>query len=105
MSRTYRRHGQHHDYRWVLCNREWINHVLVSVPIDARAKERRRAVARFHSDAESTVHSSAPHWYRRFFDNRLRTLNFRQLRRWIEDHDYDPVFLVRHRHNANWNWW
>jgi hypothetical protein len=28
-----------------------------------------------------------------------------QLRRWLDNPDYAPVFEVRHRHNANWSWW
>ena len=105
MSRTYRRRGERHEYRWVLRDSRWINRVLVPVLIDARSKEGRRAIARFHSDAESTLRSAAPRWYRRIFDHRLRTLNFRQLRRWFDDPGYDPVFQARHRHSANWSWW
>jgi hypothetical protein len=51
------------------------------------------------------MRSSAPHWYRRAFDLRLRTLNDRQLRRWLDDPGYDPVMQIRHRHDANWSWW
>ena len=80
MSRTYRRRGQRHEYRWVLRDSSWINRVLVPVLIDARSREERRVLARFHSDAESTLRSSAPHWYRR-------------------------TFQVRHRHSANWSSW
>jgi hypothetical protein len=105
MSRTYRRRTQHHEYRWALRDSKWCNHVLVTVFIDARSKEGRRAIARSHSDAHWTLRSGAPHWYRRIFDHRLRTLNCRELRRWLVDPDYDPVFQVRHRHSANWSWW
>jgi len=62
-------------------------------------------VARFHPDAYWTLRSTAPRWYRRIFDHRLRMLNIRQLRRWLDDPDYDPVFEVRHRHSADWAWW
>ncbi len=105
MSRTYRRRGQRHEYRWVLLEWKWRNLVLVPVRIDARSKEGRRAIARFHSDAYWTLRSAAPHWYRRIFDHRQHTLNARQLHRWLDDPDYDPVFDVRHRHSANWAWW
>lgn len=105
MSRTYRRRSQRHEYRWVLRDWEWRDFVLVPVLVDARSKEGRRAIARFHSDAESTVSSSAPRWYRRVFDHRLCTLNSRELRRWLDDPGHDPVFQVRHRHSANWSWW
>ena len=105
MSRTYRRRGQRHEYRWVLRDSTWINGFLVPRFIDARSKEGRCAIARFHSDAYWTLRSTAPHWHRRIFDHRLRTLNFRELRRWLDDPGYDPVFQVRHRHGANWSWW
>ena len=51
MSRTYRRRGQRHDYDWVLLDYRWVSGVLIPFLIDARSKEGRRAIARFHSDA------------------------------------------------------
>ena len=105
MSRTYRRRGQRHDYDLALRDFRWINGVLTRVLIDARSKEGRRALARFHSDACWTLGSTAPRWYRRVFDHRQRTLNVRQLRRWLDDPGYDPVFEVRHLHSADWAWW
>jgi len=105
MSRTYRRRGQRQEYRWVLRDWKWSNCVLVPVLIDARSKEGRRAIARFHSDVESTMRSGAPRWFRRIYDHRLRTLNCREFRHWLDDPGYDPVFHVRHRHGANWSWW
>ncbi|TMG80615.1 MAG: hypothetical protein E6H77_02310 [Betaproteobacteria bacterium] len=105
MSRTHRRRGERHDYDRVLRDSCSINGTLVTFRIDARSKEGRRAIARFHSEAYWTLRSIAPRWYRRIFDHRLRTFNARQLRRSLDDPDYDPVFEVRHRHNANWSWW
>lgn len=105
MSRTYRRRGERHDYNWVLRDSSWVNGTLVTFRIDPRSKEGRRVIARFHSDAHWTLRSTAPRWYRRTFDHRLRTLNAKQLCRWLHDRGYDPVFEVRHRHNANWSWW
>lgn len=105
MSRTYRRRGERHEYRWVLTEYEWASYTLVPVLLDARSEDGRKAIARFHSDAHSTIGSPAPRWYRRVFDHRLRTLNSRELRRWLVDPTYDPVFQGRHRHAANWSWW
>jgi hypothetical protein len=105
MSRTYRRRGERHDYDWVLHDSRWVNGLLTPFRIDARSEEGRRAVARFHSDAYWSLRSPAPHWYRRIFDHRQRTLNTRELRRWFDDPGYDAVVDVRHRHSANWSWW
>lgn len=105
MSRTYRRRGERHDYDWVLRDSCWVNGTLVIFRIDPRSKEGRRAIARFHSDAHWSLQSCAPRWYRRIFDHRLRTRNAKQFRRWLTDPGYDPVFQVRHRHDANWGWW
>lgn len=105
MSRTYRRRGERHDYDWVLRDRRWVDGALVAFLVDPRSKEGRRAIARFHSDACWTLRSTPPRWYRRIFDRRFRTQNTRQLRRWLDDADYEPVFQSRHRHNANWSWW
>jgi hypothetical protein len=105
MSRTYRRRGARHEYRWVL--RELVFEAGRSTRfcIGRNSPQGRRAIARFHSDAEFTMRSSAPRWYRRAFDHQLRTLNNRELRRWFSDPGYDPVQQVRHRHQANWSWW
>ena len=81
MSRTYRRRGQRHGYRWVLRDWKWRNFVLGPVLVEAHSEEGRRAIGRFHSDAELTIRSSAPRRYTRGFDHRLRTFNVRQLRR------------------------
>ena len=105
MSPTYRRRGERHDYDWVLRDSRWVNGTLVTFRIDARSKAGRRAIARFHSEAYWTLRSTAPRWYRRIFDHRMRTLNTRQLRQRLDDPSYDPVFEARHRHSANWSWW
>ena len=58
MSRTYRRRGQRHEYRWVL--RDWkMLPFAAPVLIDRHSPEGRRRIARFHSDAEITMRSTA----------------------------------------------
>jgi hypothetical protein len=104
MSRTYRRRRHRHEYGWVL--RDWRTAPFVApAQLDRHSREGRRAIARFHSDAEITLRSTAPRWYRKVYDQRLRTFNDKQLRRWLVDPGYDPVLQVRHRHTANWSWW
>lgn len=104
MSRTYRRRRHRYEYSWVL--RDWKMVPFVApVLIDRYSPEGRRVIARFHSDMSVTIRSSAPRWFRKGFDRRLRTFNDKQLRRWLADPDYDPVIQVQHRHCANWSWW
>jgi len=105
MSRTYRRRGHYYEYCWVL--RDWHFRGPFAAPIllDPGSPEGRRAVARFHSDAETTMRGTAPRWYRKVFDRRLRTLNDKQLRRWLADPNYEPIVQAWHRHSANWSWW
>jgi hypothetical protein len=104
MSRTYRRRRHRYEYSWVL--RDWRTVPFVApVLIDRHSPEGRRVIARFHSDAEITIRSTAPRWYREVFDRRLDTFNDKQLRRWLADPGYDPVMQARHRHAANWSWW
>ncbi len=105
MSRTYRRRGHRYEYRWVL--RDWKAGAPLGAPmlLDPRLQAGRRAIVRFHSDAETTMRSTAPRWYRKVFDRRLRTFNARQLRRWLADPSFDPVVQAWHRRNANWTWW
>ena len=103
MSRTYRRRGSTHEHRWVLKEYDPVNRIEYF--IDPRSREGRKAIARFHSDAMETLGSSAPRFYRKWHDRSIKMLNNRMLRRWLADPGYDPVFIVWHRHNANWSWW
>ena len=104
MSRTYRRRGERHEYRWVL--RGWVIDSGCVRPflIDCWSPEGRRAIARFHSDSNH-YKSGVPHPFRRIFKQRQRTSNARELRRWLADPCYDPVVTVRHRNSAKWAWW
>lgn len=105
MSRTYRRRRHRYEYRWVLRGGNTPAPLSRPVLLDRHSPEGRRAVARFHSDAEFTMRSGAPRWYRRDYDHRIRTSNVREFRRWLGDNQYDPILDVRHRHCANWSWW
>ena len=104
MSRTYRRRGARHEYRWVL--RDWVfeRDGLRAYLIDRRSLEGRRAIARFHSDA-GHHQSGVPYWFRRIFKRRQRAFNSREFQRWLADPAYDPVMNVRHRSSAKWAWW
>jgi hypothetical protein len=73
--------------------------------LDRHSKEGRRAIARFHSDAEVTLRSGPPHWFCRIFKRRLRNAGTGELRRWLVESGYDPVMQSRHRHIAKWAWW
>jgi len=60
MSRTYRRRGQTHEYRWVLRDRSDATPRWAHALLDRHSREGRRAIARLHSDAEVTMQSGAP---------------------------------------------
>ncbi|OGA49025.1 MAG: hypothetical protein A3F74_27985 [Betaproteobacteria bacterium RIFCSPLOWO2_12_FULL_62_58] len=87
--------------------RDWKNLPLLGAPLllDRHLADGRRAIARFHSDSEITLRSTAPCWYRKVYDRQLCTFNDKQLRLWLADAGYDPVFEANHRHRANWSWW
>jgi hypothetical protein len=105
MSRTYRRRGERHEYRWVL--REWTfeSGHLMRITLDRNSPEGRRAIARFHSDSEVTMKGGAPRWFRRIFKRRQRNANTREWRRWLADPSRDPIINVQHRNSAKWAWW
>lgn len=105
MSRTYRRRGERHEYRWVL--REWVfeSGYLRPVAIDRRSREGRRRIAQFHSDRDISMKGGVPRWFRRVFKRRQRTFNALELRRWLADSGYDLVMNVRHRSSAKRAWW
>jgi len=105
MSRTYRRRGERHEYRWVLRDRSGDTPWWARALLDSNSKEGRRAIARFHSDAEVTMRSGPPHWFRRIFKRRQRNAGTRELLRWLADPGFDPVMQSQHRHSAKWAWW
>ena len=105
MSRTYRRRQHDYEYRWVLRDRKNSPFPGAFLLFDRHSQAGRRAIARFHSDSEVTLRSSAPRWYRKIFDHKLRIFNDQQLRRWLANSAYDPVFEPNHHHRANWSWW
>ena len=105
MSRTYRRKGERHEYRWVL--REWtfeLGH-LQRIMLDRNSIEGRRAIARFHSEAGNPTKGGVPRWFRRIFKGRQRNTNTREFVRWLAAPDYEPLMRVRHRNSAKWAWW
>ena len=107
MSRTYRRRGARHAYRWVLRDSFFDSESchLTHYLIDRYSPEGRRLIARFHSDAEVTMRGGVPNWFCRIFKRRQRNADTRELLRWFADPDYDPVMQSRHRHSAKWAWW
>ena len=105
MSRTLRRKNQQHDYDWVLI--DWNSRFLgVQYPHhDSKLALGQKAIARYHSDSQVKMGCTAPRSYRKAYDHRLRTQNNRQMRKWLEDPEFDPVFEAYHRHDANYSWW
>ena len=97
MARTFRRTRERHEYSWVL--RSWkfgLPHGA-SDRLDPKSTAGRKATALFHADGTSGMSGSAPRWYRKVSDHRIRTVNDRALRRWISDPVFDPVFQDWHK--------
>lgn len=97
MSRTYRRRGERHEYSWVL--REWTfeSGYIKRVVLDPNSLAGRRALARFHSDAQVPMKGGVPRWFCRIFKRRQRNADTRQLLRWFADPGYEPLMNARHR--------
>lgn len=105
MARTFRRKRERHEYSWVLHDWKFGLPRSNGQKLDPKSPAGRKAIALFHSDATGTMSGSAPRWYRKVSDHRIRTGNDWALRRWLSDPGFDPVFQDWHRHEANWNWW
>ena len=105
MSRTLRRKNQQHDYVWVLI--DWRSRIpgMQYPRYDSRSALGQKAIARYHSDRQVTMGRTAPRSYRKAYDHRLRTRNDRQMRKWLADPAFDPIFEASHRHDANYSWW
>jgi hypothetical protein len=63
--------------------------------------EHKKLIARYRSD-HSAGRFNAPKWFRKMLNQEFRSKNKMILRNL--DSDVDPVF-VKHRKNANWEWW
>lgn len=105
MSCTFRRKRERHEYYWVLNDWDFNLSFGHRVLLDLHSKAGRKAIARFHSDKAVTMGSSAPRWYRKISDHQIRTGNDRMFRRWLNDPEFEPIFRVWHKHEANWSWW
>jgi hypothetical protein len=105
MARTFRRKSERHEYCWVLSSFDPEIPYPHRIQIDPRSKAGRKAIAIYHSDKIVTMNGSAPRWYRKVYDRRIRTENDRMFRRWQADSSFDPVFRVWHKHDANRTWW
>ena len=105
MSRTYRRKNQQYEYIWVLKDWGLFFKESLSARHDRHSLAGRKAIPKFHSDAQVTMNSSAPRWYRKVFDRRRHTRNNRMMRLWLKYLDFDPVFESSHRYDANWTGW
>lgn len=103
MARTFRRVDARHDYSWTLDDPAAPLHAPRR--LDPRSVQGRRALARYHSDATITLAQTAPRWYRKISDRRIRMRNRMELHRWLRNPDFDPVFRDWHKHEANWSWW
>jgi hypothetical protein len=105
MARTFRRKHERQEYSWVLRELKFVHYRATWTILDPKSKAGLKAIARFHSDATVTMRGTAPRWFRKASDHRIRTRNDRMLRRWIADPGFDPVFQVSHMHDADWSWW
>lgn len=103
MARTFRRRGCSYDHAWILRDRSASDGTFNR--IDPQSRQRRRALARYHCDATVTLGKTAPRWYRKVGDRRIRMHNRAELNRWLRNPDFDPVFQDWHKHEANWSWW
>ena len=105
MSRTFRRKRERHEYYWVLLDWDFNFPFGHRVLLDPHSKAGRKAIACFHSENDVTMRSSAPRWYRKISDHRIRTGNDRMFKRWLDNPEFEPVFRAWHNHEANWSWW
>ena len=106
ISRTYQRKNERHEYHRVLHEYSQGAYLPAYVPVDRHSKKGRRALARFISDAYTSMSlkSSAPRKFCKGYQRRLNEGDQRMMQRWLPDPGFDPVFNVQHRHAANYYW-
>lgn len=65
------------------------------IPFEKNSPEYIKGKARFHSDMGTTsCKEPGPHWFRNLYSDRpLRRHNKNELRKYILDHDYEPICL------------
>lgn len=102
MSRTYRRIHARHEYAWLL--RIYVRHPFWRyLPIDPHSIEGRRALRRWHSDAQRTM-KMVPAWYRRA-DERGKRRQENHACRVIPQHGGGEALAFRRRPTIRYDWW
>ena len=102
MSRTYRRKKQRTYRGYGFQTLNWATSKLVRiegtcrfvrVPIDPGSQEYKERVAKYYSDAGTTdFKEPGPSWFRNLFTERpLRRYNKEELRRYLQNPDYEPM--------------
>jgi len=83
MSRTFRRKRERHEYYWVL--HDWESRLPYGhwVQLDPNRMQAVKQSPVFIPTRQVTMGGSAPRWYRKVSDHRIRTSNDRMLRRWL----------------------
>lgn len=97
MSRTLRRRNCRHKYWWVLRDPS-VFFSRCETMLDPVSPAGRRALALYHSDNHQP--GTLPQWWRRACKANVKTKHERMIRRWLNNPEFDPVFVPRH--NKGW---
>ena len=102
MSRTYRRIHTRYEYGWLL--RTYARCPFWRyLPIDPHSIEGRRALRRWHSDAQQTM-KMVPAWYRRA-DERSKRHRENHACLVIPQHGGGEALTFRRRSTIRYDWW
>lgn len=103
MSRTYRKRCEAEDW-WVL--EELVRvypFTYVWVKRDPQSKEYKKELAKYHSDSFRSFREPGPARFRNLFEERpLRRQNKRELQRFMQDSEYEPLIDAKQRKRVYW---
>ena len=101
MSKTYRRTKRKHP-RWVVYSYFYYDILREK---ELKGKERKEAIAKYHSDS-ADIQGSAPSWFvTMFFSKKDRAKERKELKRILMSTDYEDYSFQPYKHGAMWEWW
>lgn len=104
MSRTYRKRCEAEDW-WVREElvRIYPNYTYVWVKRDLESEKYKKELAKYHSDSYRSFREPGPARFRNLFEERpLRRQNKRELQRFMQDSEYEPLIDAKQRKRIYW---
>ncbi len=106
MSRTIRRRGELHEYRWILSDYFLDGLTLVKYQVNPKTKEGKKRIKKFHGDSTDTM-MMVPKHFRQMLNRISRRREKAELCDALKDLNSDKCANIGfpRKRDALWKWW